>query len=375
MKRAFVDYYRERGISPVKQDISNIDRHFGRRAALYRFLGIPPLYVERARVLEFGPGSGDNALHTASLAPARYVLVDGNPRAVEETTAQLEATGLPSTAFEVVERYVEDFACAEHFDLVLAEGMIPFQDDPARIAGHVASFVRPGGILVITTADSASAIGEIGRRILANRLIPPSLPYDERRRRLAPVFAPHLATLGGMSRSVDDWIDDNIAHPLTGRLFSIGDAIRLLAPHGFTIYGSSPQFLTDWRWYKQLYGDERQFNERAIERYLRNVANLADYRVTLDEHDAELGARILAATDDLYLLMQAGDRGDEAALAPAIARIRDVASLLRPISAKTAASLDDLWAALAAGDPEAPVGTFAPHFGRGQQYLSFIRAS
>ena len=373
VKRAFVDYYRERDISPVKQDVSDRERHFSRRASLYRFLGVPPLYVEGAHVLEFGPGSGDNATYTASLGPERYVLVDANPRGLAETRLQLAATALAPECVSVVESYVEDFAVEERFDLVLAEGLVPFQNDPGGFARHIASFVRPGGMLVLTCADAASAIGEIGRRFLANRIAPPALPYLERRSLLVPVFSAHLATLEGMSRSVEDWIDDNIAHPLTGRLYSIADAIESLAGDGFAIWGSSPQFLTDWRWYKRVYGDERDFNGRAVESYYRNVANLLDYRVTLEPHDGELGRAILRECNALYALMQANDAGDESLAPQTAGRLRDVAELVADVSPLTASSLRSLAGALA-GDNAAVLGEeFTAHFGRGQQYVSFVR--
>ena len=373
VKRAFVDYYRERDISPVHQDISDRERHFGRRSSLYRFLGIPPLYVEGAHVLEFGPGSGDNALHTASLGPERYVLVDGNPRGVTETRAKL-ASALPEGVVEVVPSYVEDFKVAERFDLVVAEGLIPFQNEPVGFARHIASFVRPGGMLVVTCADSASAIGEIGRRLLANRIAPPSLPYAERRAQLSPVFASHLATLEGMSRSVDDWVDANIAQPLTGKLYSMADAIESLGADGFIVTGSSPQFFTDWRWYKRVFGDERQFNERAIDSYYENIVNFLDYRETLAPHEAAVGRRIRTATDALYEAMHADDAGDPTGLPAAIAHLKEIAPLVKPIAPSTAASLDALANALS-GDAKTAAGTnaFSPHFGRGQQYLSFTR--
>jgi SAM-dependent methyltransferase len=372
VKRAFVDYYSERNISPVKQDISDRERHFGRRASLYRFLGIPPLYVEGARVLEFGPGTGDNALYTASLRPVRYVLVDGNPRGVDETRAVMASTGLPDTS--VVQSYVEDFTTDERFDLVLAEGLIPFQNDPIGFARHIASFVRPGGVLVVTCVDSASAIGEIGRRLLANRIAPPSLPYADRRALLAPVFAPHLATLEGMSRSVEDWVDDNIAQPLTGKLYSMVDAIESLGPDGFVVAGSSPQFLTDRRWYKQLFGEERAFNERAIQSYYRNVANFLDYRETLDDHDVELGQQLLRSCDALHAAMLADDAGQASGLPAAVAHLNEIAALVEPVAAGTAASLRALVTALGGEDATAAAtSAFSTHFGRGQQYLSLVR--
>ena len=76
---AFVSFYAENRISPVAQDLSDLRRHFQRRESLFRSLGILPLLVQGASVIEFGPGSGHNALYTASLKPATYTLVEGNP--------------------------------------------------------------------------------------------------------------------------------------------------------------------------------------------------------------------------------------------------------------------------------------------------------
>jgi hypothetical protein len=78
VSRPFVDFYRENAISPVGQDIADLRRHFERRDSLYRTMGIPSLLLRDRDVLEFGPGSGHNALHTATLGLRSYTLVDGN---------------------------------------------------------------------------------------------------------------------------------------------------------------------------------------------------------------------------------------------------------------------------------------------------------
>jgi HAMP domain-containing protein len=177
-----------------------------------------------------------------------------------------------------------------------------------------------------------------------------------------------------MSRSVDDWVDDNIAQPLTGKLYSMADAIESLGADGFIVTGSSPQFFTDWRWYKRVFGDERQFNERAIDSYYENIVNFLDYRETLAPHEAAVGRRIRTATDALYEAMHADDAGDPTGLPAAIAHLKEIAPLVKPIAPSTAASLDALANALS-GDAKTAAGTnaFSPHFGRGQQYLSFTR--
>src|SRR5690606_26053965 len=121
-----IDFYAGNGISPVAQDISDLSRHFRRRDSLYRFLGLPPAFLRGRSVLEFGPGSGHNALFTASLSPARYLLVDGNPKGLADTRRLLAEHRLAEPC-EVVPSLFEDFATNERFDLVLAEGLLSFQ--------------------------------------------------------------------------------------------------------------------------------------------------------------------------------------------------------------------------------------------------------
>ena len=52
-------------------------------------MGIVPAFVENRSVLEFGPGSGHNAIYTASLSPGTYELVEGNPKGVTDTRERL----------------------------------------------------------------------------------------------------------------------------------------------------------------------------------------------------------------------------------------------------------------------------------------------
>jgi SAM-dependent methyltransferase len=375
--RPFLDFYGAQNISPVAQDISDLDRHFQRRGSLYRSLGIPPLYVRDRSVIEFGPGSGHNALYTQHLGPRRYVMVDANVRGIEETRALLERVQPGKANYEIVHALIEEFESAERFDLVLAEGLVPFQMDPSAFIRHIARSAGENAVLVVTCADAPSILGEVGRRLIAYRLAGPGVTERERLARLVPVFTPHLATLGGMSRSVEDWIYDNILNPFVGRTFGIDEAIEALGDE-FDVYGSSPEFIVDLRWYKQLYGAERQFNENARIAYLENMINFLDYRVTVPAHDAKLGIAIRDLSRAAYATMQAieasGGRRSTAEAAPGIREIaRHAVS-----SPATARALNELAAFLeddSLRDTDAALGEFASYFGRGTQYLSFIRRS
>lgn len=367
--RPFVDYYRSQGISPVAQDISDLQRHFQRRESLFRILGVPPGLVAGRSVIEFGPGSGHNALYTHSLEPQRMVLVDGNPVGVAEMRRLFEEHFPASRQPAIVESLWEDFDSEELFDIVVCEGAIPGQLDPPATARRLARFVRPGGIFMLTCIDPASLLAESCRRLIGDRLSA-GMTVRDRLDALRPFFAPHLATLAGASRQVDDWLLDMFTHPWTGRLFSVADAIDAL-DGDFDIYGASPQFFSDWRWYKQVVGSERRFNERARDAFLRNVVNFTDYRVLTEPHAPAIGEAVLSLCASVYDAMLAAEqgRGDFSGIPHTLG---EIARTMRPLSPRTAASVQ-AFAACLAGDP-APLGPETiSFFGRGQQNVTFIR--
>ena len=370
-QRPFIDYYERLGRSPVGQDISDLQRHLERRSALYRMLGLPPRFFALADVLEFGPGLGHNALHVATLQPRRHVLVDASPSGLSHVRATLRAHFETLERFEIVECLAETFEDERGFDVVLAENMIPMQRDPVAFCRRLASHVRPGGVFVLTCMTASSTMGENLRRLVALKIAPPPLELDERVRLLSAAFAGHLESLGGASRSIEDWIKDNVTHPLDGAFFSMEDAIGAL-DGGFDVYGSSPDFLVDWRWYKRMHGDARAFNARAREQYRGNVLNLMDWSVEIPPQDPALGVAVDRACDELFWRVRAMESGDEPVDFDSLARACDaIAAQIRPYLGRAAAAFHEVAAFARCGDPV--FDEFASYFGRGIQYASFIR--
>lgn len=316
-------FYQQHAISPVHQDITDLPAHFARRAALYRALGLPPMAIRGKDVLEIGPGTGENALYTKSLLPRTMAFVEPNPVAAQALRSRGEC---------VCEDAIENVTPLEAVDLVLCEGLLGLSGaDSIALLDCVTKHVKRGGVLVITCIDAISDHAEILRRAHAQQLIDRTAPIAEQLDILRPVFAPHLATLAGMTRSVDDWILDNLLNPASiGETFSIPDACAALDDE-FDLLGCSPRFLTDWRWYKQAPSG----NQWAIDAYWQQAHNLLDYRAVGPPRHEDANRRLMA--DCLAYRAQ-----------------------LR---------------AYEAGDGEPPDATLADigWFGRGQQYLSFTR--
>jgi SAM-dependent methyltransferase len=325
-------FYQQHHISPVHQKIRDLPAHFARRAGLYRALGLPPIAVRGRTVLEIGPGSGENALYTASLNPARYVLLEPNPAGAEALRERWPLSRSGDERYEILAQRIEDYDDAQEFDLVLCEGLLGLcGTDPRVLLEAVASHVAPGGVLVITCIDAISDHAEILRRAQAQQLIDKTASLEDQVATLRPIFAPHLATLKGMTRSVDDWIVDNLLNPASiGPTFSIPEACEALDGR-FEVLGCSQRFLTDWRWYKEA----KPGNQWAVDAYWKQAHNLLDYRTLGHPRSVEQNRVLSRECEATRAQLRAYERGD--------------------------------------GD--APVGYMLDigWFGRGQQYLSFVR--
>jgi len=372
-KRAFIDFYGEHKISPVSQNISDLKAHFDRREALYRHLGVIPSFVQGKSVIEFGPGSGHNALYTASLMPSRYVFVEGNPTGLEETKKKLENAPFNT---EFVKSHIESFETDERFDMVLCEGVLPWQNDPTGMMQKVAEFVAPGGILIVTTNNEVSALSETLRQLQAALIVDKSLPIMAQVEQLLPVFKEDLNSLKGMSRPQEDWILDQILQPFIGSTFSIEHAIRAVDGK-FDVYSASPNFLIDWAWYKEVPTSPQTPNELGISTFRQNIHNFLDYRYTFparsEKDNLHLDDLINELTKNELLLENSGDHK----YLPTIqSQLAELTKEVRTFSSDTAECLEDFANCL---DQFVETGKFptprkfSPFFGRGQQYLSFIK--
>jgi SAM-dependent methyltransferase len=368
---SFVGFYEANNISPVSQDISDLALHFQRRESLLRSVGIIPLLLKGKDLLEFGPGSGHNAVYLASLGPKKYELVDGNSKGVQETRAQL--SDFSGSNIVVHHALFDSFQSRQKFDVVWAEGCLPHQSNPLPLLQHIASFTVAGGLLCVSCANGVSYLSETLRRLYRDRFYDCRGDVHVQVDQLKPFLEPHLRNLRGMSRPVEDWILDNIVQPLQDRrLLSIPEVIQCL-DQGFDVMGSSPKMFTDWRWYKDIVGDDRGFNSGAIESYYKNNLNLLDYRYERPPHSIEFGKKLEAIGDQSWGLMCKVESGDGSAWDDLFDLMLELTMHIHCVAPETSAAILEITQLLKVGDPNQQLEHFPRWWGRGQQYISFIK--
>jgi ubiquinone/menaquinone biosynthesis C-methylase UbiE len=371
-ENSFVGYYSKHKISPVNQDLSDIDKHFSRRDSLFRTLGIIPSLVKGKTFLEFGPGSGHNAIHIASLKPSKYVLVEGNKTGFCKTQERLnQVEGLD---FNIYEKEFSSYVDDQKYNIVWAEGCLPGQNKPTKTLSNISFFVKPSGLLAITTVDAISYCSESMRRLLKYRFFP-DLSEDLQKacQKLIPVYEEHLQHLKGMSRSVRDWILDSILQPLNNRpLLSIPKSILTLEKD-FDAFASSPNFVTDWRWYKDITGVERKFNENFLDQYYRNNLSFLDYRNVASSHDINFGKTLEKICNESYEISLQIEMGKEDLWDDFFECSSALGDHIKDQAPITYLSIREAITMLRNGNLGMELKYFPPWWGRGQQYLSLIR--
>lgn len=377
-----LQYYRQHAISPVHYRIENINSHFDRRDSLYRSLGLPPVAFREARALEVAPGSGQNSLYVANCRPASYDLVEPNSAGLKDIEATYKAFDQPHTAPRIHPVQFEDFDPSARFDIVLCENWLGCLPHEVRLIGKLASLVAPGGALVLTMVPPSGFFANIVRKLFALRIDDPQASFEDRTARLVEVFGPHLATIKNMTRSHRDWVHDcmlnphylHVALPLETVLDAVGSELEVLA--------TLPRFTLDWRWFKGLTGEGRDFNGHTLAAYRSNAHNFIDYRRVFapaaDDNQklSDAFSRFhVTALDWQKAFLAGSDLNDASARISAI--INEIASALHHIDRDLAEAVEEagtVWAAPHLRPEQVrDMSKFAALFGRETVYISLTR--
>ena len=367
MQKPFIDFYTQIGFAPTGQQANLGKKHHENRTNLFRKLSLHPKIFKDASVLEIGPGSGENAIDLLNRGIASLRLVDAVPTVLESLKTQIK-TDIPVT----YELFDASMLSTSHqsFDIVICEGVIPFQLAPVTFFQNISKNVAPGGILLVTTMDGISALSEVIRRLIALSL---TLRNGSTVETFEDFFNEDFKTLSGMTRTSKNWILDSILNPWIGSLFSIADALDS-CPRDFRPMSMTPNLHTDLAWYKES-TDIKAERTAWLESYWRNCHQLIDYRV-----DSKL---VVSKSQNELLLNLCGDVFTEMqhlTAEPNLISASKIPILIKRITREcqqldnlTKISLEAFVKFIETGD-ESFLHDFRPFWGRGQQYICFDRS-
>lgn len=291
-RQTHLEFYQQHGISPVSYDIKNLSDHFERRASLYDQLALPTLAFSKSRVLEVAAGTGHNSLYIAAQHPASLVLLEPNSVGINEIKFTYSQFGGDFIKPTLITKKLEDYFPEQPYEIVICENWLGTSKHEQLLLNKLKSFVGPRGILVITTVSPVGFLPNLIRRFLSSSIAPLNLSFEERSAILKNAFQSHLHTLKAMTRNVEDWVHDNMINPAYFDLcLSTPMALEILGDE-FEILGSSPSISEDWRWFKGLYGENKDGNNHYLKEYWKKNHNFLDSRLEPSSGNVKINIRL-----------------------------------------------------------------------------------
>lgn len=196
--------------------------------------------------------------------------MEANNKGIEDMQRLFAEQNIPKRKYDIFQCKIEDYNTERKYDIVIAEGFLPYLKNQKEVIERLQGFVVKNGIIVVTCSDDVCMFIEAMKRLIGIMLTVDIPEYDQKVDYLEKLFQPQLNQLRGVSRSAREWVQDQILNPagINGMELSMWQAINLFEA-GFDILGSSPNMFTDYSWYKDVWYDyideyKTQFEKKRL---------------------------------------------------------------------------------------------------------------
>lgn len=373
MSETILDYYRHKSISTEHGVDDEWDKHLARRRKLYRQLGIPILAFRGSNALEVGPGSGHNTLPLLTEWDVLHIdLLEPNETARKELEDKLKSNNVPEERYKIYPDALDEYKSSEKYDLIIAEGFLHCDERWREYLTILEGFTHKDSIVIVTCMDEISCYVEKMKKAVMQYLVRDIEEDDEKVKVLVKIMEPQLRSLKGMSRSIEDWVRDQIFYTMGSELMTMGKAIEYYGEK-FDVLGASQNIFVDHSWYKDFEYDYissyiRQYDEK---KHMFLVAGDDHETYRTAEENQKLEDAIKRA-DCIARKIEKG-RGDIAELTQAIQNVSE--NTINSIIAEFNKELIEIINRIRNKEiiNWAEYETYGKCFGKSMQYISFIK--
>ena len=293
----YIDYYKKHKIIPtIDLDDISIKNMFQQRESFYFLLSIQKNAFKNSSILELCPGNGYNAYYLlTALNPSKITLVDNNEYSIRGLKKNLKKF----KDKKIIYSDIYKFNTNKKYNFVIIENTLPGLDNPKKIFNKSISFLEKEGTLITTLSDDFSLFSEKLRFLMSHIIINSDdikdLNRDKKIDILSNIFQSHLRTLNTDTRSAKKWVQDNMLHyewMTKKNYFSIDDIYEIfLKKKNFSIIRTSPDFNTNYQWYKKY--DRLRYMQNLYKNYTENKINFIDRKDKFNSKNTKENGQVL----------------------------------------------------------------------------------
>lgn len=276
-----LSYYIANQISPVHQNLKNLQNHLDRRSFLYDSLGITKLLIKNSRIFEFGPGSGHNSLYVSKLNSKNYFLFEPNPTGYKEIK-NLYKKYKNIKSPKVFNNTLQDYSKKIHgcADIVICESWIGSLDSELKLINKFINMLNSNGILVLTFQPAIGMLPNMLRRIIGYSITEGSDNFSIKTLKLTNFFKKELKSISRMTRPYEDWVQDTLLSPSALTSVISLDSILKSLNNKFNILNTYPKYFKIYDWYKNFIGKKRNIDPIYLNELFKNYYNFLDMNHT-----------------------------------------------------------------------------------------------
>ncbi len=211
-----------------------------KREALFRDnLKFPPKMFAGARLLDLGAGTGENAVYYG-LWGADCMLVEIKDEASARSQAVFERYLAGRGTHSFVRASLFDFETEARFEIVVSEGVIHHTADKRAAFGKLASFLEPGGYLILGVGNAAGCFQRALQRVILFRFAQSDDEIEAVAERLFKEHIDRAERFGQRSRRAiifDSFVNPKVDFP------SVEEVIGWFSQAGIALYSTWPPIL------------------------------------------------------------------------------------------------------------------------------------
>lgn len=197
---------------------------------------------------------------------AHVDLAEPNETARKELEEKFQNNCVPKDKYTIYSDALEEYQTSLKYDIVIAEGFLHAQKNWRKCLHTLSGLTHENSIVIVTCTDEISVYVEKMKRAVLRFLVKDVEGHKDKIEALKHIMEPQLGSLRGMSRSVEDWIEDQIFMPHAEEYMTIGKAIEYYE-NDFDVLGASQNIFVDYSWFKDYEYDyltsyKKQYDEK-----------------------------------------------------------------------------------------------------------------